>query len=486
MKARMSIKSIILTMTAIYIASMFFINICLAGNTGKVSVETAKLREQPNTDCKVLELISEGEEVEILSQENDWYKIKYKKITGYVRQDLLKVDNKKEITNKENTNTNTENNTTNEVTTETNTTPENKETVTETNTVEPSTKVETNPEKPVENEIVKSGKYKVSENVKIKVIPLISSIELDELAKDTEIEVTEILNDWIKVKTSDEKTGWIRKEKITTKKEETVVNTSQIKPEQTQPNTKQPETQTEKPVETTKPAQQPKTMYINSETVNVRKEPNTSSKIVKQLTINTKVIVVSTENGWACVEINGEKAYISEKLLSSQKQETSRSSTTRRNNQTTTNTSTNTTQTQNNKEQTNTTQVATPEPAPTTSSKGNDIVSYAKQFLGCKYVYGGTTTNGFDCSGFTQYVYKNFGISLNRTAAAQYSNGTSVSDLQAGDLVMFGKSGINHVGIYIGGNTFIHAANKSRGVTTDTLASGYYKTNYVGARRIIQ
>lgn len=471
MKARMSIKSIILTMTAIYIASMFFINICLAGNTGKITVETAKLREQPNTDCKVLELISEGEEVEILSQENDWYKIKYKKITGYLREDLVKVDNKQE-----NTNTNKENNITNEVTTETNTIPENKETVTETNTVEQSTEIETKPEtnteKPVENEIVKSGKYKISENVKIKVIPLISSIELDELVKDTEIEVTEILNDWIKVKTSDEKTGWIRKEKMTTKKEETVVNTSQIKPEQTNLNK-----QEEKKEETPKT----KTMYINSETVNVRKEPNTSSEVVKQLTLNAKVIVVSTENGWACVEINGEKAYISEKLLSNQKQETSRSATARRNNQTTTSTPT----TQN---KTNNTPITPAEPAPatTTSSKGNDIVSYAKQFLGYKYVYGGTTTNGFDCSGFTQYVYKNFGISLNRTAAAQYSNGTSVKDLQVGDLVMFGKAGINHVGIYIGGNTFIHAANKERGVTTDTLASGYYKTNYVGARRVIQ
>ena len=119
-----------------------------------------------------------------------------------------------------------------------------------------------------------------------------------------------------------------------------------------------------------------------------------------------------------------------------------------------------------------------------TSSTGSAVVNYAKQFLGYKYVYGGTTTNGFDCSGFTQFVYKHFGITLNRTAAAQYSNGKAVTDLQAGDLVMFGKSGINHVGIYIGGNTFIHAANSSRGVTTDTLSSGYYKTNYVGARRI--
>ena len=71
----------------------------------------------------------------------------------------------------------------------------------------------------------------------------------------------------------------------------------------------------------------------------------------------------------------------------------------------------------------------------------NQIVAYAKQFLGCKYVYGGTTTKGFDCSGFTQYVYKSFGITLNRTAAAQYSNGKSVTNLQAGDLVI-----VLHVG----------------------------------------
>ena len=81
-------------------------------------------------------------------------------------------------------------------------------------------------------------------------------------------------------------------------------------------------------------------------------------------------------------------------------------------------------------------------------------------------------------------MYKHFGVNLNRTAAAQYSNGKSVTSLQAGDLVMFGKSGINHVGIYIGGNTFIHAANKSQGVRTDSMSTGYYKTNYIGARRI--
>ena len=80
-------------------------------------------------------------------------------------------------------------------------------------------------------------------------------------------------------------------------------------------------------------------------------------------------------------------------------------------------------------------------------------------------------------------------MNLNRTAAAQYSNGTAVSrgDLQVGDLVMFGNgSNINHVGIYAGNGTIVHAANPSRGVTTDTINSGYYNTHYIGARRIVQ
>ncbi len=97
--------------------------------------------------------------------------------------------------------------------------------------------------------------------------------------------------------------------------------------------------------------------------------------------------------------------------------------------------------------------------------------------------------NSFDCSGFTSYVFKLHGISLSRTAQGQYSNGTAVarSNLQAGDLVMFGlsASGINHVGIYIGGGQIVHAANPSRGVTIDSITSGYYNNKYVGARRVM-
>lgn len=440
MKIKLNIKSIIF-MTIIAIASLLFINISFAANTGKIVVETAKIREQANTDSKVLELASQGEEVEILNEEDtEWYKIKYKNITGYIRKDLIELENK-QVANTTNKSETTEEKNEN-ITENTNT-----ETTNETNNTEENAK--TNTENAVENE-----KVKLLEDVKLKIIPLISSIELNEVKQNEEIEVIEELNDWIKVKTTDGREGWMTR-RITTSTGET--NTSG----------------------TTTQTQQTKTMYVNSQTVNLRQNGDKTSQVIKTLTLNTKVTVISSENEWAYVDVNGTKGYIAENLLTTTPKETSRSGLTTREQRGNTIESTQSTNTS-----TTTTTTKAVTESTETSKSGSEVVAYAKQFLGCKYVYGGTSTKGFDCSGFTQYVYKHFGINLNRTAAAQYSNGKSVTSLQAGDLIMFGKSGINHVGIYIGGNTFIHAANTSRGVTTDTLSTGYYKTNYVGARRI--
>lgn len=139
-----------------------------------------------------------------------------------------------------------------------------------------------------------------------------------------------------------------------------------------------------------------------------------------------------------------------------------------------------------------------PEPEPThepevtseSSSTGADIVAKAKEYLGYSYVAGGASPDtGFDCSGFTQYIYGEFGIRLNRVANAQADNGTEISksELQPGDLVLFsyyGSDSIGHSGIYIGDGQFIHAANSNRGVVIDTLESGYYLDNYVTARRV--
>lgn len=120
---------------------------------------------------------------------------------------------------------------------------------------------------------------------------------------------------------------------------------------------------------------------------------------------------------------------------------------------------------------------------------GEQIVSYAKQFLGTRYISGGKTPNGFDCSGFTSYVYKHFGYTLNSNSAGQAQNGVKVekANLQLGDLVLFsqGSKAIGHVGIYIGGNQFIHASNPSDGVKITSLSNSYYVQRYVTARRIL-
>ena len=488
MKIKLNIKSIIF-MTIIALASLLFINISFAANTGKVLVETAKLREQANTDSKVLELASQGEEVEILNEEDQWYKVKYKQVTGYIRKDLIELDNKEaaNTTNKneqtkenetQNTTENTVENTTENVQTENNKTAEDNTT-------------DTNKTENVE-EIEKNQKYKMTEDVKIKVIPLISSIELDNVKKDEEVEVVEILNDWVKIKTSNEQEGWIRKEKLTAIKEEisNTENATETTEDSSKTETSTNETQasTDTNTEKTEQTNTTKTMYVNSQSVNLRQKADKTSQVIKSLTLNTKVTVLSSTNGWAYVDVNGTKGYIAENLLTSTQKETSRSGLTTReqanSNATKTESNSSTTSAVNTTSKSTTTSNTNITESTASSKSGSSVVSYAKQFLGCKYVYGGTSPSGFDCSGFTQYVYKHFGVNLNRTAAAQYSNGKSVTSLQAGDLVMFGKSGINHVGIYIGGNTFIHAANKSQGVRTDSMSTGYYKTNYVGARRI--
>ncbi len=120
---------------------------------------------------------------------------------------------------------------------------------------------------------------------------------------------------------------------------------------------------------------------------------------------------------------------------------------------------------------------------------GQAVVDYAMQFLGCRYVYGGTSPSGFDCSGFTQYVYKHFGIQLNRSSRDQIYNGVAVSrsELQPGDIMLFSRSGstISHVGLYIGNNEMIHASTSTTGVIISNINSGYYVSGFVGARRLL-
>lgn len=108
--------------------------------------------------------------------------------------------------------------------------------------------------------------------------------------------------------------------------------------------------------------------------------------------------------------------------------------------------------------------------------------------LGIDYKYGGTTTKGFDCSGFVGYVFDKFKIDLPRTSSSMYAEGNKVKreDLRPGDLVFFNTSGkgVSHVGIYVGNNKFAHAST-SKGTRIDSLGMDYYNDRYIGAKRIL-
>ena len=313
------------------------------------------------------------------------------------------------------------------------------------------------------------------------------------------MKVAEIINDWSKIE-NDAESGWIRtntlKESLTQTEvttQEPVQQTQQLpeetnKEETTTVKTEEPKEEETKETEIKEPETSStinKTGYVSAEGLKVRKEPNTSSEELDSLKKNDKVEIIGQSGNWYKINLNGKTGYVSAKYISDTKipETTSRSGSALKSEETSI------AETVTNEQETPETPVTSE--SSTAGTTGTAVVEYAKQYLGYKYVSGGASpSTGFDCSGFTTYVYKHFGISLYRTSGDQIKNGVAVekSDLQPGDLVLFNNDGntrIGHVGIYVGNGNFIHASNPKEGVKITSLSTSYYQKRYVGARRVI-
>lgn len=424
--------------------------------TGVVNTPAVRVREKASTDSEVLTKAYEGEKIEILGEEGDWYKVKINGKTGYARKDLIKEENE---TTKNNTSTlnnsvstyeTPESNTVNEEVIENNTTTENTE-----------------------------QKNTIKEDVSLKLLPNFASNDIKLLTKGQNVELKKELNNWVEI-TINDVTGWILKNKLGTEAEVNTTTKPEQKPEDKDNNhqtDKQKDDKDEQEVEKTPEPEAEQTSdvrnakgKINVETANVRVKADKSSPIIAHLDNGDEVTIVEEIGDWYKIT-NSEVStgYVAKHLVTI-------SDVTSRN-------------TSESRKETNNEIAETS----TTTANGLAVVEFAKKYLGTSYVLGGKTPEtGFDCSGYTRYVFKNFGYSLGTVAAAQDTVGTEVSrdELKEGDLILFydeGKTKIGHTGIYIGGDQFIHAANPQRGVVIDGFSTNsYYSTRFVTARRIVE
>ena len=439
---------------------VILLNIKAFAVTGVITEITVNVREKASKDSKRIMYVTQDDKVEVLEKDGDWYKIEAKGKTGYILGTYVKVDDSK-----------LEGNTSSNDNNETKVDEKSEEQVTDTENNEKTTDVETK-------------KY-LKSKTELKIIPSISSSVIHTTSKEMLIDIIEETGKWTYISV-DNIFGWVRTDNILSKEEQ--------KTEESNTTTETTDTKTEDTATATK-TEVKKTAYVKYDTVNLRKTTSTSSKILAKLKLNDEVTIIEeVDSVWNKVEFDGKTGYISKELLSTEKQkeqEKKNETTTSRDGDSTQRTEENkeTSKDTDNKEETNNKSTSN-----NSSVKGAEVVSYAKQYLGYKYTYGGSTPKtGFDCSGFTSYVYKNFGYSLSRSSSGQANNGTKVSkdNLQVGDILIFKNqslSRIGHVGIYVGDNKMIHASEPGVGVTiTDLDAKGYnYNKRFVMARRIIK
>lgn len=460
----------ILVMVVIFIAILVISTISNA-STIKVTGDTVNIRKEASTSSDIIAMLSKNVECELLGEEGDFYKIKYKNYTGYISKQYSEVvgessettstENNSEsgnIDNTQNSNSNQGNNTSNE-----NIDINQNNEITESNAVSVNTQESSSI---IEKTLIK--------NTDIKILPLIYASVLENNKSDVTVTVITEINGWSYIQT-DIINGWVRTDRLTTENIDSQTNQSS-------------ETDSEKNNGNNSSEFIEKTGYISEEYVNVRSGPSTENKVIKVLVLNSEVTITGEEENWYKVKSGEDEGYVSKEFISDSKKETVSRSSSVRTTHTDETSSKDTTTEETIKEETSNNNNLESTSNSSISSKGEDVVAYAKQYLGYPYVYGAAGSKSFDCSGFTMYVYKHFGISLPHGATSQSRYGTKVSknNLKAGDIVFLTDYetgvGIGHCGIYIGDGKFIHASTTGYKVRISGLDVEYAGRFYSAIR----
>lgn len=437
--------------SVVAIASLAIFGTTVFATTGKVynTSQGLVLRGEASKTSAPLATIPNDKEFEIIENLGEWYRVNVDGKEGYLFAEYVKVI--EETPSEE----------------------------------EPSTENPTE-EQPGNNEPVENTNPNTTKiETKIYKLPLITSTTIETIPANTELQIQKTLNNWAYVSYNNV-TGWIRTYNYNSE----TVETPEVTPEN--PDEENPDEETSEETTPSQPTENTNLSftkgYINEESVNVRKGPSTDTEVVTILILNTGVTITAQTDEWYKVTYGDYTGYVYKPLISETPVTTNRGEVDRQ----PANSQEQTPVEDNNNNQTSGNETVEQEPtAPSVSTGGEQIVSFAKQYLGYRYVYGGTKpSTGFDCSGFVYYVLNSCGYSIGRSLYSQNTSGVAVSrsELQPGDIIIFNNTSsgaLGHVGIYIGNGNMIHAANPKRGVVTDTINSGYYNTYYYSARRIV-
>jgi len=365
-----------------YIATFFVISTitlliygisAAAAGSGIVTGSLVNIRNKPSTDSKVLAQTVKNEKVELISKDENWFRILYKGTEGYISADFIEVTS------------------------------------------------------PIE----KIG-YASIDALNVRASDTTESDVLTVIKKGEKVTIVNEKENWYEI-TYNDGTAYVYKQYITV----------------------DGETEYKKGI-------------IKAEVLNLRNGPN--GDIIGKLASNIVVDILEEQDGWFNIDYDGTIGFVSveyvtvdedgslvKALLESRKKDSDISN-------------------------------VGDDNIPYNKAMGDKIVAKAKEFLGVNYVYGGTSPKGFDCSGLTYYVFKQFGITIERRASLQAKNGKTIkySELKPGDLVFFRANGyaIGHVGLYVGNGNFIHAPQTGEKVKIETMATGRHRDRFVTAKRM--